>query len=823
MHLRFGFFLFAAASLFGQAPLQVARPLPPLLDLQKVDASQVVAKDARDPAQVEAARKAWEPLVAPFRHEPALRLRLPVDASRLPLLLAASQALKAQHPDQNLYVAFDAQAPALWEPSAWGAVQGGILTAEDLGRDPVQWRTRLLQAQNFLPGRPWQLWLPSDPGPLASALMGDGGHLVVPALGPAARLARSVPAGFTEVEGGPGDLTLRNGSTGQALRWRFLEGEWKASELPKERHEVKVEAQALYDVSALLARMRAAQLRDRMALVTCEARLDADVHVQSYRGMGGDLGFTFRTFEKAGETEELLQKEVRLNGVTANLHGGLQLPLVEARTSIAAPVALSLTERFRYEDGGPGERPGTRLLKFTPVGGEAQLPEGEVWVDEGTGRILQERSGRSDLPGVVKTERRVLTYGEPAPGLWRVVKIETFERWVLTDGVAQIQRHLAYRDFQVNDPGFEVRRNQARQSQGTMLKQTLNGLRYFNLQDDGARQVEEQPKTHVRALGAGLLVDRSLPLPVVPFGGLFFMDYNAFNKGLQLDALVAGIFNQVQISAPRLPGAFDLSFKANLMFLPLTERPVEQGRVLDREGVARQFGTLTLTVGRDLGLGFRAEAKGYLEYNRFSEGDKKYRTEGFRLPPSGWTEEWRGYLAWQSHGFQIRGYVGQGNRPAGEYGSLGNPQWVPDEGRFRRWGGSLAYDHRLSSGAWLHGEAGQYGGKGFDRFTTMTLGRSGTVPGIDSNAVSADLIRDVKVGVVLPPLAKFRLTLGLTHAQARNLDDHRFYGFTGLSVDGDIPGFWWFTAMRVNLGFGLQSDIPGARTLNGMVALMRVF
>ena len=65
-----------------------------------------------------------------------------------------------------------------------------------------------------------------------------------------------------------------------------------------------------YDVGALLAKMRAAQLRDRSALRTFEARAKVDLHVQGVQGVGADLGFRFQLFEKLGEGEELLQKEV---------------------------------------------------------------------------------------------------------------------------------------------------------------------------------------------------------------------------------------------------------------------------------------------------------------------------------------------------------------------------------------------------------------------------------------------------------------------------------------------------------------------------------
>ena len=61
------------------------------------------------------------------------------------------------------------------------------------------------------------------------------------------------------------------------------------------------------------------------------------------------------------------------------------------------------------------------------------------------------------------------------------------------------------------------------------------------------------------------------------------------------------------------------------------------------------------------------------------------------------------------------------------------------------------------------------------------------------------------------------------YARARSLDDGKTYGMSGLAISGDLPGFWWFTAVRVDLGIGLQSDIAGVKAANGYVALLRVF
>jgi hypothetical protein len=807
----------------GEVPadqaLRVAQPLPLPLDLRQTDPGLLVPSDGRDPAQAEAAREAWKACTGPVQNAQSVRLLLPRGPVRLPMLLAACQALKARNPACRIYVGFDPVAEPILDDLAWGAVEGGALLPADLGQAPDRWLELLQKAQVQFPGRPWTLWVDVDPGPRLAQILGDGGRLAVPAQGPAAELARAVPEGFLEVEGGLGDLTLRNAGTGQVLRWRFDDGRWNRADPFRKMHEVQVVDHSSYNVGALLARMRAVQLRDRARLRNSMALVEYAMHFQGERG-STDLSLIYRIFEKAGEPEEGLREAVRFNGVAAKLHGDVQLPIVEARATLATPVALTLTERYRYADGGAAG-PGVRRILFQPVDPDPLLPQGELRVEEATGRILEERARRSGLPGVVRSEDRVMTYGEPKPGFWRVLASTSMERWMTGAEITQVRRTVTFSQFSLNDPDFEAARNRARAGDGNMIKQTLEGARYFTRQPDGSRKVQEHAPSGGKGIGGVLLMAPGADLPITPLAGLFLFDFNAFGRGIQYTLLTAGVFNDLNLTIPDIGAGIDAHSHATLSALGASERPVVHGQLQDRDGVQRRTQSLDLDISRDLGFGFRlslAEALAYVQFSLPSQ--TAYRTPGFRNPPSGWNTFTQGQLIWQHAGFLARAYYGQGQRPEGVWGSPTTLQAIPDSGRYRRWGGALTYDVALGQGKWLQATLGGVSGSSFDRFQAQSF--DGLVSGIKPHAVVADRITYGALRAVLATGPAGRLTVGLDHGLARTLDDQKTYGFTGLSIAGDVPGFWWFTTVRVQLGIGLQSDIPGLTAVTGMVSLVRI-
>lgn len=819
------------ATLAGAGPIQVGAPLPAELDLTRADPAALIPADPRDPAQVEAVRVAWMAQLEPLRNAGAVRLCLPDHGPRIPLLLAASQALKAADPGCRLFVAFQPGQAPIWDEAAWGALDGGALLPADLGADPQAWRIWLAKAQAQMPGRTWTLWLAQDPGAQAGVLLGDGGRLVVPGGGATARLARVLPDAACDIEGGLGDLIFSPRVAGAPQRWRFEGSEWLRWPLPRDRTEVVVAAQDRYDLGALLARVRATQLRNRAALRTLEGTLQVDLHLQRLSGPGQDLGYRYDLFCKAGEGDELVRREVLMNGVRANLDARATLPIVEASVSVALPVALAPSERFRYADAGPGQ-PGQRRIRFEPVDADPTLPRGELLVAEASGQILRERSHRDSLPGKVRTVDLTLEYREVLPGLFRVAQATGFERWITASGMVQVQRRLAYSDLRANAEGFELRRDAARGSSAFMLKQTVDGVRYFERKDDGSRVLNQKPRTATRAMVEGIALTPGLGVPLFPIAGRMGTDDNLGERGIQFSYVTLILINLAHLTIPHVVADLDLNLDGFNTFLPLPVMPVQQGQVLRHDQVNDYYGTLNVGLSRDLGAGFRGQVEARFRADAYAvrgallgESLMSYATPGFQPPPGGLSREARGQLLWQKAGVQVAGYYGAGHRPAGDYGLAEAPQPVAADGQFRRWGLSAGYDLALAGKSMLHLEAGDLGGTGVDRFKPLDVRDLGnaTIVGFSPFVFTCEHANYQKLAYVLPPRRDLRLTVGLEQAQIRALDDQRRYALTALALTGDLPGFWKFTSTRIDLGAGLRSTLAGARTVTGSVMFLRVF
>lgn len=95
----------------------------------------------------------------------------------------------------------------------------------------------------------------------------------------------------------------------------------------------------------------------------------------------------------------------------------------------------------RYRDGGPGPVPDQRWIRFESSGSLDENHSGALLIEISTGRIVMERSQRTNPASMIRSESRITQFGEIAPGHWQEVEIRSLERWVTAHGETIVQRH----------------------------------------------------------------------------------------------------------------------------------------------------------------------------------------------------------------------------------------------------------------------------------------------------------------------------------------------------------------------------------------------
>jgi hypothetical protein len=229
-------------------------------------------------------------------------------------------------------------------------------------------------------------------------------------------------------------------------------------------------------VGALLAKVRAARLRNLAALRTLEATFILQAHQSADSGPGMDSGFTLDLFQAAGEGTELVVRAITANGVKLNLPPGFRFPVDRGRTdSSFVPIALTPTEHFHYWDGGPSA-PGRRWLKFKAMDGDPALPEGEFDVVEATGHVLRQVTRRPGPHGLIRSEEVTAEFGEVLPGVYTLVRTLGTLRVLGADGrVSPLRIQGALQAPRINQEDFYARREAIRRSDAPMLKVTPSG------------------------------------------------------------------------------------------------------------------------------------------------------------------------------------------------------------------------------------------------------------------------------------------------------------------------------------------------------------
>ena len=145
-------------------------------------------------------------------------------------------------------------------------------------------------------------------------------------------------------------------------------------------------------------------------------------------------------------------------------------------------------------------------------------------------------------------------------------------------------REIQWKDFRINDPGFEQARQAAYDSDNPLLKDTDKGLRYMERGPDGKRTVESEATRRTLFVVGGIYDQPGLDFPV-PLAGFNYFNYNVKNSNVQMNAFLAGAFNTITVTHPKLFGKVDGTLEGLLLAFTPTDHYFVAGEKRDASNV----------------------------------------------------------------------------------------------------------------------------------------------------------------------------------------------------------------------------------------------
>ena len=206
-------------------------------------------------------------------------------------------------------------------------------------------------------------------------------------------------------------------------------------------------------------------------------------------GFAAPITVTSDTFVYMGpDHTDLEQRHVRVNGVAFKDGGVPRLPIIEPERVASAPLAITLTNVYRYTLAGDESVRGIRchVVAFEPAAarassgaGERTLFRGRAWIASGTFAMLKVAATQTGLRGAIVSAEQIDEFKEEPSGVWLLGRSEMRQLYEGAGHRTPITRVLAIARHEVNPPDFEARRSAAYASTHVMLRDTPQGYRYL--------------------------------------------------------------------------------------------------------------------------------------------------------------------------------------------------------------------------------------------------------------------------------------------------------------------------------------------------------
>jgi hypothetical protein len=261
-----------------------------------------------------------------------------------------------------------------------------------------------------------------------------------------------------------------------------------------------------------------------------------------------------------GGRVEIEQRAVRVNGLEFAGGGIPRLPIIEPERVASPPLAIALSDVYRYRLLGRDTVGGTPcyVVAFEPLDDRRPLFRGRAWIAADSFAMVRVAAAQTALRGAIVSSEQIDDFTPRSDGIWLLRRSEVRQLYEGAAHKTPIHRVLEIARHDVNPADFDARRQAAYRSAAVMLRDTPEGFRYLRRDTAAPEGTEVDPvvskaSQRVRTLAVGVIVDPNISRPL-PFAGLSYVDFDLFGTGTQLNAFFGGTYAQMAFSVPSLGG-----------------------------------------------------------------------------------------------------------------------------------------------------------------------------------------------------------------------------------------------------------------------------
>ena len=342
---------------------------------------------------------------------------------------------------------------------------------------------------------------------------------------------------------------------------------------------VDVAASRTLTVEEIIARHQAAAARQASRIATAISRRTFTLTFEA-PGFVAPITITSETtiYHDAGPggRPTSARRDIRVNGVSFTAGGGVpRLPIIEPERAAAPPLAITLSDVYRY-----------RLAGREPIGGRAAyvVPSSRATavaplyrragVDRRRDvRHRARRRGADGLKGPITASEQADDFARDAAGRWLLTRSDVRQTYEGASVRTPIHRLLVVDAARRERRGLRGARAEALASATSCCAIRPEGFRYLVKREAGAdgsrrrrkrkagstakaaaeRRVVAGRADRIRTFAFGVIVDPNISRPL-PFAGLSYVDFNLFGTGTQFSGFFGGSYGQLAFTVPSIGG-----------------------------------------------------------------------------------------------------------------------------------------------------------------------------------------------------------------------------------------------------------------------------